>query len=249
LSSTVTTTCISSVPDSINDQRNDPLIARQFVFSACRSLCQPPPPFEWGHACAVLCSRRGTHVCGWRMWAVVAPYRCRCAAMVRCVTTWCVCVCVTSVHDQRPRSDTNTHTHARTHARTRTLSLHSQLVMNYLVVEGYKDAAEMFENESGESPRTPLDAVASRMRVRQAMQQGRVTDAMEVRADTSLCWAPVAFPTDCAPSTDRALPCLACVDPLDRPAHGGSMWGEREELQVSGQDVLTYSPLCIPIPR
>lgn len=53
--------------------------------------------------------------------------------------------------------------------------------MNYLVVEGYKDAAAVFESESGESPGTPLDTVASRMRVRQAIQQGAVTEAMEVR--------------------------------------------------------------------
>jgi hypothetical protein len=248
LSSTVTTTCISSVPDSINDQRNDPLIARQFVFSACRSLCQPPPPLNGGTR-VLCCALVEAHTS-----ALEDVGSCRSIPMsVRCNGAMrddvCVCVLRLSMINGQGLTLTHTHTHARTHARTRTLSLHSQLVMNYLVVEGYKDAAEMFENESGESPRTPLDAVASRMRVRQAMQQGRVTDAMEVRADTSLCWAPVAFPTDCAPSTDRALPCLACVDPLDRPAHGGSMWGEREELQVSGQDVLTYSPLCIPIPR
>ena len=55
-----------------------------------------------------------------------------------------------------------------------------QLVMNYLVVEGYRDAAAVFERESGESPGTSLDTVASRMLVRQAIQAGNVTDAIEV---------------------------------------------------------------------
>ena len=57
-----------------------------------------------------------------------------------------------------------------------------QLVMNYLVVEGYKDAAAVFEEESGEHPNTPLESVASRMKVRQALQQGDVTKAMEVKS-------------------------------------------------------------------
>ena len=57
-----------------------------------------------------------------------------------------------------------------------------QLVMNYLVVEGYKDAAAVFEEESGVHPNTPLESVASRMKVRLALQQGDITRAMEVGA-------------------------------------------------------------------
>ena len=41
----------------------------------------------------------------------------------------------------------------------------NRLVMNYLVVEGYKGAAELFLKESGERPTVDLEAVESRMRV------------------------------------------------------------------------------------
>jgi hypothetical protein len=39
----------------------------------------------------------------------------------------------------------------------------NQLVMNYLVVEGYKDAAEHFRVESCTNPGTDLEAISDRM--------------------------------------------------------------------------------------
>eukprot|EP00041_Stephanoeca_diplocostata_P010619 m.169150 g.169150 ORF g.169150 m.169150 type:complete len:227 (+) comp18231_c0_seq1:220-900(+) len=59
----------------------------------------------------------------------------------------------------------------------------NKLVMNYLVVEGYKDAAAAFVTESGESAGTDLEAVANRMKIRQALREGNVTNAMELTND------------------------------------------------------------------
>ncbi|CAI5477357.1 unnamed protein product [Closterium sp. Yama58-4] len=47
----------------------------------------------------------------------------------------------------------------------------NKLVMNYLVTEGYVDAARKFEIESGTNPGADLGAVAERMAVKQAVQQ------------------------------------------------------------------------------
>lgn len=44
------------------------------------------------------------------------------------------------------------------------------LVMNYLVIEGYKDAAEKFSLESGMPPQVDLSTIADRMAIRHAVQ-------------------------------------------------------------------------------
>eukprot|EP00667_Euglena_gracilis_P018801 EG_transcript_20031 len=54
----------------------------------------------------------------------------------------------------------------------------NQLVMNYLVVEGYKDSAEQFQQESGTDPGIDLDSVTDRMAVRSAIQEGSVLEAI-----------------------------------------------------------------------
>ena len=41
----------------------------------------------------------------------------------------------------------------------------NRVVMNYLLVEGYRDAAEHFAREAGETPAIDLAAVANRMKV------------------------------------------------------------------------------------
>lgn len=41
-----------------------------------------------------------------------------------------------------------------------------KLVMNFLVVEGHKDAAEAFQKESGVSPGTDLRLVEQRMKIK-----------------------------------------------------------------------------------
>ncbi|KNC82732.1 hypothetical protein SARC_04974 [Sphaeroforma arctica JP610] len=51
------------------------------------------------------------------------------------------------------------------------------IVMNYLVIEGYKDAAESFRDESGVDPELDLSSIADRMKIRNAVQSGDITTA------------------------------------------------------------------------
>ncbi|GLI70090.1 hypothetical protein VaNZ11_014866 [Volvox africanus] len=55
----------------------------------------------------------------------------------------------------------------------------NKLIMNFLVTEGYVEAARMFEKESGTAPGVNLDAITDRMEVRRALQGGDVEAAME----------------------------------------------------------------------
>lgn len=55
----------------------------------------------------------------------------------------------------------------------------NKLVMNYLVIEGYKDAAERFSRESGVQPTVDVVSIQERMDMRNAIQQGRIEDAIE----------------------------------------------------------------------
>ncbi|MEW5299934.1 MAG: hypothetical protein WDW36_002903 [Sanguina aurantia] len=55
----------------------------------------------------------------------------------------------------------------------------NRLVMNFLVTEGYIDAARMFETESGTPPGVDLAATTDRMRIRQAVQNGDVEEAID----------------------------------------------------------------------
>ena len=51
--------------------------------------------------------------------------------------------------------------------------------MNYLVIEGYKEAAEKFEKECGTSPGVDLQSISERMATRVAIQRGDVQEAIE----------------------------------------------------------------------
>jgi hypothetical protein len=51
--------------------------------------------------------------------------------------------------------------------------------MNYLVVEGYKDAAEQFSIESGLAPMVDIASIQDRMDIRRAVQSGNVDAAIE----------------------------------------------------------------------
>ena len=51
--------------------------------------------------------------------------------------------------------------------------------MNYLVIEGYKDAAEKFAAESGLPPTIDLAHIEERMNIRNAVQSGNVEEAIE----------------------------------------------------------------------
>lgn len=51
--------------------------------------------------------------------------------------------------------------------------------MNYLVIEGYKDAAEKFASEAGMQPGIDLRSISERMATRVAIQRGDVEAAIE----------------------------------------------------------------------
>lgn len=51
--------------------------------------------------------------------------------------------------------------------------------MNYLVIEGYKDAAEKFSRESGLQPGIDLASIQDRMNIRNSIQAGDIEDAIE----------------------------------------------------------------------
>jgi len=55
----------------------------------------------------------------------------------------------------------------------------NKLVMNYLVVEGYKDVAETFRRESGTDPEVDLNAMEERMKIRNSIQQGNIQEGIE----------------------------------------------------------------------
>ncbi|KAN0059637.1 hypothetical protein ACQY0O_008207 [Thecaphora frezii] len=55
----------------------------------------------------------------------------------------------------------------------------NRLVMHYLVIEGYKDAAESFSVESGLSPLVDLESIENRMIIRGAIQRGDVEEAID----------------------------------------------------------------------
>lgn len=55
----------------------------------------------------------------------------------------------------------------------------NKLVMNYLVIEGYKDAAEKFSNECGLEPNVDLESIQDRMNIRNAIQAGNIEEAIE----------------------------------------------------------------------
>jgi len=54
----------------------------------------------------------------------------------------------------------------------------NRLVMDYLVIEGYKSAAEEFSKESNLSPPVELDSIEARMSIREAVQRGDIEQAI-----------------------------------------------------------------------
>ncbi|KAJ6837607.1 glucose-induced degradation protein 8-like protein isoform X1 [Iris pallida] len=55
----------------------------------------------------------------------------------------------------------------------------NRIVMNFLVTEGYADAADKFRAESGTQPDIDLATITDRMAVKKAVQSGNVEDAIE----------------------------------------------------------------------
>jgi len=54
----------------------------------------------------------------------------------------------------------------------------NRLVMDYLVIEGFKTAAEEFSKEAGLASPVDLDSIESRMNIREALQRGDVGEAI-----------------------------------------------------------------------
>jgi len=54
----------------------------------------------------------------------------------------------------------------------------NKLIMNYLVTEGFKEAADKFRVESGIAPCMELDSLDDRIRIRDAVQNGQVEGAI-----------------------------------------------------------------------
>ena len=50
--------------------------------------------------------------------------------------------------------------------------------MDYLVIEGFKSAAEEFSREAGIASPVDLDSIESRMNIREALQRGDVSEAI-----------------------------------------------------------------------
>lgn len=59
----------------------------------------------------------------------------------------------------------------------------NKLVMNYLVIEGYKDAAEKFSVECGTTPTVDLTSIEDRMKIRAAVQKGAIDQAIAMVND------------------------------------------------------------------
>lgn len=56
----------------------------------------------------------------------------------------------------------------------------NKLIMNYLVTEGFKDAAEKFQEESGVVPSLDLNSMDNRIRIREAIQAGHTQEAIRL---------------------------------------------------------------------
>ncbi|KAK3101452.1 hypothetical protein FSP39_003676 [Pinctada imbricata] len=54
----------------------------------------------------------------------------------------------------------------------------NKLIMNYLVTEGFKEAAEKFRVESGVQPSIDLDQLDERIKIREAIQCGKIEEAI-----------------------------------------------------------------------
>ena len=54
----------------------------------------------------------------------------------------------------------------------------NRLIMDYLVIEGYKSAAEEFSQEANLAPTVDFESIESRMVIREALQRGDVEDAI-----------------------------------------------------------------------
>ena len=59
----------------------------------------------------------------------------------------------------------------------------NRIVLDYLVTEGFKEAAEKFSQETGLKPAVDLDMLDDRIRVREAVQRGDIDEAIQLVND------------------------------------------------------------------
>lgn len=77
--------------------------------------------------------------------------------------------------------------------------------MDYLVIEGYKTAAEEFSKEANLAPPVDLDSIETRMSIREAVQRGEVEEAIakvnDLDSDVSIshshCFSPRVLQVHC----------------------------------------------------
>lgn len=66
----------------------------------------------------------------------------------------------------------------------------NRLIMDYLVIEGYRSAAEEFSQEANLMPPVDFESIETRMVIREALQRGDVEDAIirvnDLNPDVSL---------------------------------------------------------------
>lgn len=88
----------------------------------------------------------------------------------------------------------------------------NQLVMDYLVIEGFKTSAEEFSKEAGLNAPVDLESIESRMTIREALQRGDVGEAItrvnDLNPEVSKFRAPVGCGMDGLGSRD------ACVEAI-----------------------------------
>ena len=56
----------------------------------------------------------------------------------------------------------------------------NKLIMNYLVTEGFKDAAEKFQEEAGMNPGQNLSLLDNRIKIRDSIQSGDILEAISL---------------------------------------------------------------------
>lgn len=85
--------------------------------------------------------------------------------------------------------------------------------MDYLVVEGYKAAAEEFSKETGLNSAVNLTTIESRMSIREAVQRGDVEEAIERVNDLNpeVC-SPFLTLSAYPPTPDDIFSCTILLD-------------------------------------
>ena len=67
----------------------------------------------------------------------------------------------------------------------------NRLIMDYLVIEGYRSAAEEFCQEANITPPVDFESIETRMDIREALQRGDIEDAItrvnDLNPDVSAC--------------------------------------------------------------